>query len=133
MVVLVALLAGCQTLPSASIRREAPLRETYLVPGNYQAVYREILHRARAALGSYPEGLRIWPQYLEEEVWTDKQAGSLALMVRKYLPEAKWVLDFSARGESATIVQTYYAHHAYAPEVRGWLAASEGVRSEGTP
>jgi hypothetical protein len=146
--VVLGILAGCHSsVAPEAMRTRAQVRETYLVPGNYQAVYREILHRARGWINAEMFAYTSDPYLtyaLQEEIWTDLNTAALTFVFRAR-PNTIWTLDLEARGQGQTIVRAYFAEDLdprvirawmgrefRAQDIRDWIAELKGVRQEGT-
>jgi hypothetical protein len=124
---LASLISGCSGAPQY-LRDQQRNKEVWIIKNNYQAVYRELLHRAR----DYHQSHFALSMRLSEEIWTDTKEASLALIGDVYFPPTGtwWVMDFKAIDEAQTQVTLYLGDTYYGKPVHRWFSELGAERAD---
>ncbi len=120
--ILFASLSGCTT--AQSVRNRPANKVVYVVGDNYQAICRQLLHRAREyeSRAAPPALGRV-----DYEIWTDIKEASLALIVSEApFTETYWVIDLKALDDEQTQATLYIKSPAAGRVLQQWVAELGG-------
>jgi hypothetical protein len=129
--IFLASLSGCNS--PQSVRARPQSKVIYVVKDNYQAVYRQLLHRCRDRKYQMPAPAATIQ--ITDEIWTDIKEASLALIQETHYPTSTftfWVIDFKALDDVQTQATLYISDPSEGRVVQQWFAAlgAECVSSE---